>query len=90
MKFYSGKRDKRGLCHVWIVEKGESRELPYRLDLCAHSPTGYEWGYGGSGPAQLALRSWPTRQATISSRCACTNASNSTESPRCGAAETGP
>ena len=20
-----------------------------------HSPTGYEWGYGGSGPAQLAL-----------------------------------
>jgi hypothetical protein len=37
------------------VEKGESRELPYRLDLCAHSPTGYEWGYGGSGPAQLAL-----------------------------------
>ena len=20
-----------------------------------HSPTGFEWGYGGSGPAQLAL-----------------------------------
>ena len=26
-----------------------------RLDLRRHSPTGFEWGYGGSGPAQLAL-----------------------------------
>jgi hypothetical protein len=26
-----------------------------QLDLFNHSPTGLEWGYGGSGPAQLAL-----------------------------------
>jgi hypothetical protein len=26
-----------------------------RFDLCNHSPDGFEWGYGGSGPAQLAL-----------------------------------
>lgn len=26
-----------------------------RYDLRNHSPTGFEWGYGGSGPAQLAL-----------------------------------
>ncbi len=26
-----------------------------RLDIRNHSPTGLEWGYGGSGPAQLAL-----------------------------------
>lgn len=26
-----------------------------RLDLWNHSPTGFEWGYAGSGPAQLAL-----------------------------------
>ncbi len=26
-----------------------------RLNLRRHSPTGFEWGYGGSGPAQLAL-----------------------------------
>lgn len=26
-----------------------------RLDLYNHSPTGFEWGYCGSGPAQLAL-----------------------------------
>ena len=31
------------------------RSLPLRLDLVSHSPTGFEWGYGGSGPAQLAL-----------------------------------
>lgn len=29
--------------------------LPPRLDLRHHSPTGFAWGYGGSGPAQLAL-----------------------------------
>jgi hypothetical protein len=26
-----------------------------RYDLHLHSPNGFEWGYGGSGPAQLAL-----------------------------------
>ena len=26
-----------------------------RLDLVNHSPDGFEWGYSGSGPAQLAL-----------------------------------
>jgi uncharacterized protein (DUF2249 family) len=29
--------------------------LPLRLELACHSPTGFEWGYNGSGPAQLAL-----------------------------------
>src|SRR5882724_1514868 len=29
--------------------------LKPRLDLWNHSPTGFEWGYPGSGPAQLAL-----------------------------------
>ena len=31
------------------------RPLDPRLDLWNHSPTGFEWGYPGSGPAQLAL-----------------------------------
>jgi len=35
--------------------EGAWRELPLRLDLWAHSPSGFEWGYGGSGPAQAAL-----------------------------------
>lgn len=31
------------------------KPLPLRLDLRNHSPDGFAWGYGGSGPAQLAL-----------------------------------
>ena len=33
----------------------DGRPLDPRLDLQRHSPTGFEWGYCGSGPAQLAL-----------------------------------
>lgn len=29
--------------------------LDPRLDLKNHSPTGFSWGYSGSGPSQLAL-----------------------------------
>jgi len=31
------------------------RKLDPRLDLARHSPSGFSWGYRGSGPAQLAL-----------------------------------
>jgi len=31
------------------------RTLHPRYDLRNHSPDGFNWGYGGSGPAQLAL-----------------------------------
>ena len=34
--------------------KNVPRRVPLWLDQCNHSPTGFEWGYGGSGPAQLA------------------------------------
>ena|SRR5919106_3738273 len=50
MKVYTGKRVKWGC----IVEV-DGKPLPMRLDLRNHSLTGFEWGYGGSGPAQLAL-----------------------------------
>ena len=33
---------------------GSKRPLPLRKDLCFHSKE-FCWGYGGSGPAQLAL-----------------------------------
>ena len=33
----------------------DGQPLPPRNDLRNHSPDGFEWGYGGSGPAQLAL-----------------------------------
>lgn len=50
MKFYEGRREGHG-----VVVTVDGRPLNPRLDLWNHSPTGFEWGYGGSGPAQLAL-----------------------------------
>ena len=43
--------------HQVLVQEpsGASHWLALRLDLRDHSPTGFSWGYGGSGPAQLAL-----------------------------------
>ena len=34
---------------------GEPLEPAESLAIRNHSPTGFAWGYGGSGPAQLAL-----------------------------------
>lgn len=34
---------------------GRREALDPRHDLRNHSPDGFQWGYGGSGPAQLAL-----------------------------------
>ena len=50
MKHYSGRREG----HAVIVTV-DGRRLNPRFDLWNHSPTGFEWGYVGSGPAQLAL-----------------------------------
>lgn len=38
-----------------ISVKVDGRALPLRLGVRNHSPTGFSWGYNGSGPAQLAL-----------------------------------
>lgn len=43
---------------LWAVDNGIGglgRPLPPRNDVRDHSPDGFQWGYGGSGPAQLAL-----------------------------------
>jgi hypothetical protein len=56
MKTYTGRRDASGNTHVNVIfPNGRAERLPLRLDLYNHSPDGFEWGYGGSGPAQLAL-----------------------------------
>jgi hypothetical protein len=67
LKIYHGCRNRDGVCDVWVVDDptnvitqegindAAARDLPLRLDRWNHSPTGFEWGYGGSGPAQLAL-----------------------------------
>ena len=49
-RVYSIQRTAQG-----VVCTVNGRPLPLRLDLWNHSPTGFEFGYGWSGPAQLAL-----------------------------------
>ena len=54
---YHGRRGPDG-CHVRVSCSDDphfSYPLPVRRDLVNHSPTGFEWGFPGSGPAQLAL-----------------------------------
>lgn len=61
MIWYVGERTKEG-ARVF-TGKGDAPPLEARKflnerpsqKLWNHSPTGFEWGYGGSGPAQLAL-----------------------------------
>lgn len=57
MKHYYGEIGKDGFPgNVRVEEEGKpTRPLPLRLDLRNASPTGFAWGYAGSGPAQLAL-----------------------------------
>jgi hypothetical protein len=38
-----------------VVVKVDDAYLPPCNEIYNHSPDGFEWGYGGSGPAQLAL-----------------------------------
>lgn len=40
---------------AFVDEGGISRALDPRLDLRNHSPTGFAFGYAGSGPCQFAL-----------------------------------
>ena len=61
-KVYVGARIS-GSCCVSVSECEESNHytptkeysLDPRFDCVNHSPDGFEWGYGGSGPAQLAF-----------------------------------
>ena len=50
MSRYEGRRTPAG-----PIVTVDGHLLDPRLDLRNHSPTGFEWGYAGSGSAQLAL-----------------------------------
>jgi hypothetical protein len=56
MKTYRGVREPQGAV-VTVSHSGASdgRPLPLYSDVCNHSPSGFEWGFQGSGPTQLAL-----------------------------------
>ncbi len=65
MKMYTGDNSGAGSQKVMVKEilkgadevKTKSYALPLRpsYKLYPHSPDGFQWGYCGSGPAQLAL-----------------------------------
>ena len=41
--------------NIQLVRSPESTAIGLDQHIVRHSPTGIEWGYGGSGPADLAL-----------------------------------
>lgn len=53
MKVYKGIRHRIGPLSTTVTVDG--RDLDPRYELANHSPGGFEWGYYGSGPSQLAL-----------------------------------
>ena len=57
MKTYTIERKPTGVTCIVTENDGDraDRELNPRLDLWNHSPSGFEYGYNGSGPAQLSL-----------------------------------
>jgi hypothetical protein len=48
---YKGRRDSSGAARVTVIADGVERRLRHKV---YHSPTGFNWGYEGSGPADLA------------------------------------
>lgn len=55
MKTYTGERSERGAQVAVVNGDHQAKPLPAGLQYVRHSPTGFEWGYLGSGPAQLAF-----------------------------------
>jgi hypothetical protein len=51
---YRGHRDGQGIALIEVLDNpthGVGRPIVHHI---RHSPTGFEWGYGGSGPADTA------------------------------------
>jgi hypothetical protein len=55
VRYHGTRGELVGTCRVYAEdEHGQRRRLHHRTGHRSHSPTGFEWGYGGSGPAELA------------------------------------
>lgn len=52
---YRGQRDPAAPVGEECTVTADGEPLNIRYDLLSASPSGFEWGYGGSGPAQLAI-----------------------------------
>ena len=56
MALYQGTRNNWSCEVLKITDDGRAILDPGpSLEIAAHSPSGFEWGFAGSGPAQLAL-----------------------------------
>lgn len=53
-RWFVGHRTEAG-CRVLVWDGMRHRPLSPMLNMLRKSPDGFEWGYGGSGPAQLAF-----------------------------------
>jgi len=52
---YQGRRNLTRSAGKEVEVTDNGQPLDYRYDLLSASPSGFEWGYGGSAPAQLAI-----------------------------------
>lgn len=52
---YQGRRDSTAPVGKECTVRVDGEPLDTRYDLLSASPSGFEWGYGGSAPAQLAI-----------------------------------
>jgi len=55
MSIYSGKRVNDGVGHQPVLRDGTGLSPKPSQEIYNHSPDGFNYSYGGSGPAQLAL-----------------------------------
>lgn len=61
MRTYRGTLHRDGRAEVIVTHTADNLSVQYELTpensfrIRQHSPTGFNWGYFGSGPAQLAL-----------------------------------
>lgn len=54
-QIYAGTRNPMAPVGEECAVTVDDQPLECRYDLLSASPSGFEWGYGGSGPAQLAI-----------------------------------
>lgn len=54
-KTYRGRFDPSAVTGSEYIVTVDGQPLPRRFDLLSASPTGFSWGFRGSGPAQLAI-----------------------------------
>ena len=55
MATYRGQKQRDARGGMIVTKDGEEFSPTRSQHLVNHSPDGFNWGYGGSGPAQLAL-----------------------------------